>query len=123
MSTTDGPFGQRDGAGGRRCRVRDLVHSPAHTRFRYRGGMANTHGRLPKADPDALPDELRQRLNVWFDKAYKDDNLFLTLANRPGVLDMFLNWVSFVYTDASSLDPKMVELCRIRMAARNQCVH
>jgi len=85
--------------------------------------MANTHGRLPKADPDSLPDELRKRLDVWFDKAYKDDNLFLTLANRPGVLDMFLNWVSFVYTDASSLDPKMVELCRIRMAARNQCVH
>ncbi len=85
--------------------------------------MANEHGRLPKADPDTLPADLRDRLSVWFDKAYKDDNLFLTLAKRPGVLDMFLHWVTFVYTDASSLDPKMVELCRIRMATRNQCVH
>lgn len=85
--------------------------------------MANEFGRLPKADASQLPDALRGRLEVWFDKAYKDDNLFLTLANRPGVLDLFLSWVSFVYTDASSLDPKAVELCRIRMAARNQCVH
>lgn len=83
----------------------------------------NEHGHLPKADPDQLPDELRRRLEVWFDKAYTDDNLFLTLARRPAVLDMFLNWVSFIYTDASKLDPAMVELCRIRLAARNQCVH
>ncbi|MGD9749933.1 MAG: hypothetical protein AB7W59_02950 [Acidimicrobiia bacterium] len=85
--------------------------------------MANECGHFPKADPATLPDALRRRMEVWFDKAYKDDNLFLTLARRPGVLDLFLNWVAFVYTDASSLDPKMVELCRIRMAARNQCVH
>lgn len=83
----------------------------------------NEHGHLPKADPERLDDELRHRLEVWFDKAYTDDNLFLTLARRRGVLDMFLNWVSFVYTDASRLDPAMVELCRIRLAARNQCVH
>jgi hypothetical protein len=85
--------------------------------------MANECGHLPKADLAQLPDDLRRRLEVWYDKAYRDDNLFLTLANKPGVLDLFLGWVSFVYTDASSLDPKMVELCRIRMAARNQCVH
>lgn len=85
--------------------------------------MANEHGLLPKADADQLPDELRHRMETWFDKAYKDDNLFLTLAERPGVLDLFLSWVSFVYTDASKVDPKAVELCRIRMAAANQCVH
>jgi hypothetical protein len=85
--------------------------------------MANELGRLPKADPTTLPEALRRRLEVWYDKAYTDDNLFLTLAQRPGVLDLFLSWVGFVYTDASSLDPKVVELCRIRMAARNQCVH
>ena len=85
--------------------------------------MANDHGMLPKADPDALDRELRHRLEVWYDKAYTDDNLFLTLANRPAVLEQFLNWVRFIYTDESSLDPAVVELCRIRLAARNQCVH
>ncbi len=85
--------------------------------------MANEHGLLPKADPETLSDELRHRREVWFDKAYEDDNLFLTLAAEPGVLDQFLQWVGFIYTDRSSLDPGMVELCRIRLAHRNQCVH
>ena len=39
--------------------------------------MANEHGHFPKADPEQLSPELRQRLGVWFDKAYRDDNLFL----------------------------------------------
>ena len=85
--------------------------------------MADPHGHLPKADPEQLSPELRHRLAVWFDKAYQDDNLFLTLARQPAVLELFLGWVSLVYTDRSRLDPKMVELCRIRLAARNQCVH
>jgi hypothetical protein len=85
--------------------------------------MANTYGWLPKADRDQLAPDLRRRLEVWYDKAYPDDNLFLTLARRPAVLEMFLGWVSFVYTGVSKLDPKLVELCRIRLAARNQCVH
>src|SRR4029077_3077831 len=29
----------------------------------------------------------------------------------------------FIYAGGSSLDPAMVELCRIRLAQRNQCVH
>jgi hypothetical protein len=62
-------------------------------------------------------------MKVWFDKAYRDDNLFLTLAQKPAVLDLFLGWVKFIYTNESSLDPKMVELCRVRLAVRNQCVH
>jgi hypothetical protein len=89
----------------------------------YRAQMANDAGHLPKADPETLSPALRERLAVWFDKAYCDDNLFLTLAERPAVLDLFLGWVKFIYTNESSLDPKMVELCRIRMAVRNQCVH
>ena len=85
--------------------------------------MANEHGILPKASVDELDDELRRRRDVWFDKAYTDDNLFLTLVQRPEVLRMFLDWTAFIYTDRSSLDPGMVELCRIRLAHRNQCVH
>lgn len=85
--------------------------------------MANAHGHLPKADPIQLGPDLRHQLEVWFDKAYPDDNLFLTLARRPAVLDLFLSWVRFVYSGASTLDPKLLELCRLRLAARNQCVH
>jgi hypothetical protein len=83
----------------------------------------NAHGLLPKADPTQLSPELRRRLDVWFEKAYRDDNLFLTLAREPAVLDLFLAWVSLVYTERARLDPKVVELCRIRLAARNACVH
>jgi hypothetical protein len=83
----------------------------------------NAHGRLPKVRPEDLSPELRRRLDVWFDKAYRDDNLFLTLAREPAVLDLFLGWVSLIYTERARLDPKLVELCRIRLAARNACVH
>ncbi len=85
--------------------------------------MANDRGHLPKADASSLTDELAARRQVWFDKAYEDDNLFLTLAREPEVLRMFLDWTGFIYTDRSTLDPAMVELCRIRLAHRNQCVH
>ena len=85
--------------------------------------MANDHGHLPKADPEELTEELAARRQVWFDKAYEDDNLFLTLAKEPEVLRMFLDWTAFIYTDRSSLDPAMVELCRLRLANRNECVH
>jgi alkylhydroperoxidase family enzyme len=85
--------------------------------------MANDHGWLPKLDPEQLDSALRRRLEIWFDKAYRDDNLFLTLARRPAVLNLFLGWVSFVYAGETALDPGLVELCRVRMASRNQCVH
>ena len=65
----------------------------------------------------------RQRLAAWTTKAYTDDNLFLTLARSPGVLEMFLHWAAFLYTGVSRLDPSTMELCRIRLAARNHCVH
>ena len=46
--------------------------------------MANEHGRLPKADPASLDPALRRRLEVWLAKAYRDDNLFLTLRSADG---------------------------------------
>ena len=85
--------------------------------------MANEHVGLPKADPEGLDPALRRRLEVWLAKAYRDDNLFLTLARRPAVLDLFLSWVTFVYAGGSSLEPSLVELCRVRLAQGNQCVH
>ncbi len=85
--------------------------------------MANELGHLPKANLDELSDDLAERRRIWFEKAYEDDNLFLTLAQQPEVLRMFLDWTAFIYTDKSSLQPDMVELCRIRLAHRNECVH
>jgi len=85
--------------------------------------MSNTHGHLPKAERTQLPAALQQRLAAWTTKAYTDDNLFLTLAQSPGVLEMFLQWAAFMYTGLSRLDPATMELCRLRMAARNHCVH
>jgi hypothetical protein len=85
--------------------------------------MSNTYGHLPKAERAHLPMELQQRLEAWTHKAYADDNLFLTLAQSPGVLEMFLHWAAFVYTEISRIDPFTMELCRIRLAARNHCVH
>ena len=76
-----------------------------------------------EADPERLDPELLRRLDVWLAKAYQDDNLFLTLARRPAVLDLFLAWVGFIYAGGSSLEPALVELCRVRLAQRNQCVH
>ena len=83
----------------------------------------NDHGHLPKTQRRQLSSELEERLTVWYEKAYEDDNLFLTLARRPAVLNLFLDWVRFVYTDASRLSPKLVELCRVRSAVQNECVH
>jgi len=85
--------------------------------------MSNTHGHLPKAERTQLPAELHQRLAVWTTKAYPDDNLFLTLARSPAVLELFVHWAAFMYTGVSRLDPATMELCRLRLAARNHCVH
>ena len=85
--------------------------------------MSNTHGHLPKAARAQLPAELQQRLETWTTKAYTDDNLFLTLARSPGVLELFLQWAAFMDTGVSRLEPATMELCRLRLAARNHCVH
>jgi hypothetical protein len=85
--------------------------------------MSHTHGHLPKAERAQLPPELQQRLAAWTTKAYTDDNLFLTLARSPGVLELFVHWATCMYTGITRLDPATMELCRLRLAARNHCVH
>src|SRR6266446_64364 len=106
------------------CVSRTRAWREPGTRGNHRGGcMSNTHGHLPKAERAQLPAELQQRLEAWTTKAYTDDNLFLTLARSPGVLEMFLHWAAFMYTGISRLDPSTMELCRLRLAARNHCVH
>ncbi len=72
-----------------------------------------------------LSDEQQHSLDTWYDKAYQDDNLFRTLATDDGTLRLFLDWVAAMYADSRSidLDPHLLELCRIRMANRNECFH
>ena len=53
--------------------------------------MSKTHGHLPKAARAQLPAELHQRRAAWTTKAYTDDNVFLTLARSPAVLELFVH--------------------------------
>ena len=83
--------------------------------------METKLGHLPKIDE--LTEDQQTRLDTWYAKAYKDDNLFRTLANDGLTLDMFLSWVGLMYGGDSGLDRQMIELCRIRMANVNECFH
>jgi hypothetical protein len=83
----------------------------------------NEHGRLPKARREELDAQLLRRLDRWYDNAYRDDNLFLTMARRPGLLDATWGFIRYMYGGGSSVEPELFELVRIKLAWNNQCVH
>ena len=85
--------------------------------------MTNTHGLLPKADRTELDDDLKHRLQAWFEHAYPDDNLFLTMAKRPDLLKATYGFIAYVYGGKSKIERDLFELCRLRMAHNNKCVH
>ena len=85
--------------------------------------MANARGRLPKAGPDDLDERLRRMLARWYDNAYEDDNLFLTMARRPGLLDATWGFIRYIYGGGSSIEPELFELVRVKLAWANRCVH
>ena len=85
--------------------------------------MANERGFLPKADPTELSDQLQRRLARWRQNAYEDDNLFLTMARRPGLLDATWGFIRYIYGGESTVEADLAELVRIRLAWNNQCVH
>ena len=85
--------------------------------------MANTRGLLPKARREELSDDLRRRLERWYRDAYEDDNLFLTLARRPGLFEATMGFVRYAYGGASSIEPELFELVRVHLARKNRCVH
>jgi hypothetical protein len=85
--------------------------------------MANDRGLLPKARREELPGELTRRLDRWYRDAYEDDNLFLTMARRPGLLDATMGFVRYAYGGSASIEPELFEIVRIRLAWRNRCVH
>ncbi len=83
----------------------------------------NERGRLPKAKREELDEQLLRRLDRWYDSAYRDDNLFLTMARRPGLLDATWGFIRYMYGGGSSVEPELFELVRIKLAWNNQCVH
>jgi hypothetical protein len=83
----------------------------------------NEHGRLPKAKREELDEQVLRRLDKWYDNAYRDDNLFLTMARRPGLLDATWGFIRYIYGGGSSVEPELFELVRIKLAWNNQCVH
>ena len=85
--------------------------------------MANARGLLPKARREDLSDDLRRRLERWSRDAYEDDNLFLTMARRPGLLDATWGFIRYIYGGGSSVEPELFELVRVKLAWNNQCVH
>jgi hypothetical protein len=85
--------------------------------------MANDRGLLPKARLDELDERLQRRLARWYANAYEDDNLFLTMARRPGLLDATWGFIRYIYGGESSVEPELYELCRVRLAWNNRCRH
>ena len=83
----------------------------------------NERGLLPKVPREDLSDALRRRLDRWYRDAYEDDNLFLTMARRPGLLDATMGFIRYAYGGASSIEPPLFELVRVRLAWKNRCVH
>ena len=85
--------------------------------------MANVRGLLPKARRDELDERLTRLLDRWYTNAYEDDNLFLTMARRPALLDATWGFIRYIYGGASSVEPELFELLRVRLAWNNRCVH
>ncbi len=83
----------------------------------------NDRGLLPKARREDLSDELRRRLERWYRDAYEDDNLFLAMARRPGLLDATMGFIRYAYGGVSSVEPELFEIVRVRLAWKNRCVH
>jgi len=85
--------------------------------------MANDRGMLPKAKHEELTEHLQRQLERWYRNAYEDDNLFLTMARRPGLLDATWGFIRYIYGGGSSVEPELFELVRVKLAWNNRCVH
>ena len=84
--------------------------------------MANDRGLLPKARARSSTSTSRQ-LDRWYKNAYQDDNLFLTMARRPELLDATWGFIRYIYGGRSTIEPELFELLRVKLAWNNQCVH
>ena len=85
--------------------------------------MANDRGFLPTARREELDEHLTRQLDRWYKNAYEDDNLFLTMARRPELLDATWGFIRYIYGGGSTVEPELFELVRVKLAWNNQCVH
>jgi hypothetical protein len=85
--------------------------------------VANDQGRLSKARREDLSEPLQRMLERWFRNAYRDDNLFLTMARRPALLEATWGFIRYIYGGGSTIEPELFELLRVRLAWANRCVH
>ena len=85
--------------------------------------MANDRGFLPKASREDLSEHLTRQLDRWYQNAYQDDNLFLTMARRTELLDATWGFIRYMYGGGSSVEPELFELVRVKLAWNNRCVH
>src|SRR6266850_1358056 len=89
---------------------------------RRRRRMANDRGLLPKARRDELTEPLQTMLDRWYRNAYEDDNLFLTMARRPELLEATWGFIRYIYGGRSTIEPELFELVRVKLAWNNRCV-
>jgi alkylhydroperoxidase family enzyme len=85
--------------------------------------MTNERGFLPKAKREDLDQQLTRRLERWYSNAYADDNLFLTLAQRPELLDAVWGFIRYSFGGSSTVDSGLFETVRQRLAFNNECLH
>src|SRR5262249_28156612 len=101
----------------------DTLAGPVRASDIPEDAMANDRGLLPKASREELSEHLRRQLSRWDQNAYQDDNPFLTLAPRPELLDATWGFIRYIYGGASSIEPELFELVRVKLAWNNRCVH
>ena len=121
VSVADGPY--RVSA---TSRIKDLANIEGVRQNQLIGyglvvGLNNTGDTLKNAP--FTQQALQTMLERWYRNAYKDDNLFLTMARRPGLLDATWGFIRYIYGGASSIEPELFELVRVKLAWNNQCVH
>lgn len=83
--------------------------------------MSHTTGLLRQVEEK--DSETLQRISkTWRKSAFDDMNLLRTLALRQGVLDIFLGFMRYIYSQAS-VDSELIEMARIKSAWLSGCRH
>ncbi len=83
--------------------------------------MSQTVGLIRQID-EAESETLQRISRVWRNSAFDDMNLLRTLALRQGVLDIFLGFMRYIYSQAS-VDSELIEMARIKSAWLTGCRH
>lgn len=83
--------------------------------------MSQTRGLLRQVE-ETESETLRRISGSWRKSAFDDMNLLRTLALRQGVLDIFLAFMRYIYSQAS-VDSELIEMARIKSAWLSGCRH